>query len=309
MIDRCIRSLRIMAAFWLVTGTAWVGSFAEEELFPAELVKWTDYPGNPVFTAGGAGEWDARIRERGWIIRENDRYHLWYTGYDGTKSGLKMLGYATSSDGLSWQRCACNPVYREHWTEDMMVVKQGDTYYMFAEGLRDQAQLLTSRDGIHWKRQGQLDIRLKSGEPIPAGPFGTPTAWYENGTWYLFYERRDAGVWLATSRDLKTWVNVQDEPVLVPGPAAHEKDLIALNQIVRYRDRYFALYHGTAHEPEPNLWTTNIATSTDLIHWRKYAHNPLLPVESNKSSGILVHDGKQFRLYTMHNEVHVHFPD
>jgi beta-1,2-mannobiose phosphorylase / 1,2-beta-oligomannan phosphorylase len=52
-----------------------------------------------------------------------------------------------------------------------------------------------------------------------------------------------------------------------------------------------------------------LATSKDLVHWTKYEGNPLFPRRDNKSSGILVHDGKQFRLYTMHDKVVVHFPD
>jgi hypothetical protein len=34
----------------------------------------------------------------------------------------------------------------------------------------------------------------------------------------------------------------------------------------------------------------------------------LLPVESNKSSGMIVFDGNKLRLYTMHSQVHLHFP-
>ena len=51
-----------------------------------------------------------------------------------------------------------------------MVVKHGDTYYMFAEGLDDHAQMLTSKDLIHWTWVGFLDIRKANGEPIAARP-------------------------------------------------------------------------------------------------------------------------------------------
>jgi len=34
--------------------------------------------------------------------------------------------------------------------------------------------------------------------------------------------------------------------------------------------------------------------------------NPVLPVKDNKSSGVLVHDGVRYRLYTMHAAVRVH---
>jgi hypothetical protein len=33
-----------------------------------------------------------------------------------------------------------------------------------------------------------------------------------------------------------------------------------------------------------------------------------LPVSENKSSGIVVHDGERWRLYTMHPEVYLHMP-
>lgn len=282
-----------------------------DDLFPRQFARFEPSRDNPIFTAQGPGHWDVKIRERGWILRDGETWHLWYTGYDGTREGLKMLGYATSKDGLAWTRVTTDePLYREHWVEDMCVIKEGDTYYMFAEGFQDRAQLLTSTDGRKWTRQGLLDIRLKNGEPIPPGPYGTPTAWREDGTWYLFYERGDRGVWLATSTDLKTFTNVQDEPVLVPGPGEYDQDLIAMNQIFRHGRRYYALLHGTKKSgaPQiPNQWTTNLATSTDLVRWEKYDKNPLRPASENKSSGQIFPDGDRFRLYTTHNQVDVYW--
>ncbi len=279
---------------------------ATAELFPSELVRFRVVASDPIFTGAGPGHWDVRIRERGWILHENSQWRMWYTGYDGTRSGQKMLGLATSTDGLVWQRSPQNPVYREHWVEDMMIVRHSDTYYMFAEGLDDQAQLLSSQDGIQWKRIGTLDVRLENGQPIPPGPYGTPTAYFADGVWYLFYERRDQGVWLATSRDMAVWTNVSDTPVLVPGPGQYDRRLIALNQIVPYQGRYYAYFHGSAGDSSPSLWTTNVAVSNDLKTWTKYPGNPLFPVEENKSSGIVVPVEGGFRLYTMHDEVQVH---
>jgi sucrose-6-phosphate hydrolase SacC (GH32 family) len=280
-------------------------TFAGDE-FPAKLTHFLPYEKNPVFRGAGDDAWDAKIRERGWIIRDGDAWRMWYTGYDASANPQLMLGYATSADGLTWMRHPGNPIYREHWVEDMMIVKHGETYYMFAEGKDDQAQLLTSRDGLQWKRVGALDIRTTNGQPITAGPYGTPTAWFEDGTWHLFYERGDQGAWLAKSKDLKVWTNVQDEPVLAIGPDSYDRLMIALNQIIRHDGRYYAYYHGSGTAEKPRLWTTNLAVSTDLVHWKKFSGNPLLPERENKSSGIVVHDGKRFRLYTMHPEVNVH---
>lgn len=275
--------------------------------FPPELVRFSPYKINPVFAAE-PGKWDARIRERGWIMIEDGVYKMWYTGYD-SPDGTRLLGYATSKDGIAWTRHPKNPLVKDLWIEDMMIVKNDGKYWMFAEGVNDRAHLLVSENGIDWKGLGKLDIRKKNGQPISDGPYGTPTAWLEDGLWHLFYERDDLGVWLATSKDMKTWTNVQDEPVLKPGPGEYDRDLIALNQIIKHQGRYYAYYHGSARSgPNKKLWSTNIATSTDLIHWEKYADNPLLPIAENKSSGIVVHDGTQYRLYTMHPAVYLHLP-
>jgi beta-1,2-mannobiose phosphorylase / 1,2-beta-oligomannan phosphorylase len=287
-------------------GALFCSSAIAKDTFPAELTQFKPVKAQPIFKAAGVGHWDVKHRERGWILRDGKKWHLWFTGYDGTREGKKMLGYASSTDGIKWKRHPKNPIYRTHWVEDMMVVKQDGIFHMFAEGKDDICQRLTSSDGIHWKRVGPLDIRKQNGKPISAGPRGTPTAFYNNGTWYLFYERYDQAVWLATSKDMQVWTNVSDEPVLKKGPGESDREMIALNQIIKYQGRYYAYYHGSGSKKKPRFWTTNVAVSSDLIHWKKFAGNPLLPTKANKSSGILVYDGKRFRLYTMHDEVHLH---
>jgi hypothetical protein len=300
--------MRLTNLAFLVVSLAVIIVRADDD-FPPELTQFVSDDQNPIFTAAGPGHWDVKIRERGWILREGDQWKLWYTGYDGTRPGQKMLGYATSTDGFVWQRHPRNPIYSEHWVEDVCVIPHDGLYYMFAEGAEDRAQLMTSRDGINWQRIGRLDVRLMNGEPIPDGPYGTPTAWFENGTWNLFYERGDRGIWLARSSDTKVFTNVQDEPVIELGPNDYDYNQIAMNQIIRHRGRYYAVYHGAKKSDDPklpSLWSTGLATSTDLIHWKKFSGNPLRPTAENKSSGLLIYDGDRFRLYTMHNEVNVH---
>src|SRR5690348_11818799 len=47
--------------------------------FPRELVDWKPAADKPVFEGAGTGHWDAKIRERGWIMLEDDTYRMWYT--------------------------------------------------------------------------------------------------------------------------------------------------------------------------------------------------------------------------------------
>jgi beta-1,2-mannobiose phosphorylase / 1,2-beta-oligomannan phosphorylase len=276
--------------------------------FPRELVHWTRAPDSPVFTAAGDGHWDKHIRERGWILRHRGGYQLWYTGYDGTYAGIKQLGYAASQDGIHWTRSPSNPLVPGQWVEDMMIVPYDDGYAMFAEGGHegDNTSLLTSPDGVDWTMQGVVTIRTAgSGENIEL-PYGTPTAWLEDGVWHLFYERGDLGVWLATTEDLlsREFTNVQDEPVLELGASGYDCTQIALDQIIRHEGVYYAIYHACG-AGEPRVWNTSIARSDDLVHWEKYAGNPIVDV---KSSGQLVPDGSGHRLYTMHAEIDLFMP-
>jgi hypothetical protein len=275
----------------------------QEAEFPRKLTAF-DPHGEVVFV-GAEGRWDRRIRERGWILRDATGYRLWYTGYAGERNDPKRLGLATSVDGVDWTRHPCNPLVGDHWVEDMMVARHDGAYYMVAEGVNDVAHAFESADGVAWKRLGPLDVRLADGKPIPPGAYGTPTVWFENGVWHLFYERGDQAVWLATSQDRKVWTNVADEPVLRPGPGGPDAALIALNQIVKHGGRYYALYHGLAQRGTRD-WCTCLAVSDDLRRWRKYPKNPL--VGGGKSSGVLVPDGDGFVLYTMHPVVRRHRP-
>ena len=154
----------------------------EQDLFPEELTTFTSYEKNPLFTGTGGDTWDEAIRERGYILREDDGYHLWYTGYrEPSKERSLALGYATSADGIVWTRYQGNPIFSENWVEDMMVVKHDSLYYMFAEGKGDIAHLLTSSDKLRWIDHGSLQIQRANGEPLTPGPYGTPTVFNDDG--------------------------------------------------------------------------------------------------------------------------------
>jgi beta-1,2-mannobiose phosphorylase / 1,2-beta-oligomannan phosphorylase len=278
--------------------------------FPKELVEFVPYDHNPVFSGTDTDTWDQHIRERGYILFEDNIYKMWYTGYRGGDDDPKSLGYATSADGIKWTRYPENPVFSEKWTEDMFVIKENGTYFMYAEGKSDIAHLLTSGDGINWHEQGNLVILGATGDTIPP-PYGTPSVWIENGEWYLFYERNDDAIWIARSTDHINWKNVQDEPVLSRGPGAYDSGAVAANQVIRFNGKYYMYYHGSSNAgwDKPgtiSLWTSNVAMSSDLIHWIKYPKNPI--VEGDHSSPVIVnHDGR-YRLYTMHDKTWLYFP-
>lgn len=274
-----------------------------EDEFAPEMVKFKPVNNNPVFTHGDSAAWDEVIRERGFILNEDSVYKMWYNGHRNNDSAVLYLGYATSKDGKTWTRYPGNPIFTERWTEDMIVFRHEGKYHMYAEGTNDIAHLLLSDDGIKWQDQGDLKIITTKGDTIP-GPYGTPAAYVEDGKWYLFYERLDAGIWLATSTDKLNWTNVSDSPVVKPGPEKYDLGAVAANQIIKHNGKYYMYYHASADTEwltNPGAWNSNVAISTDLLHWKKYPGNPL--VDGDHSSPIVVPTDKGMRLYTMHPEV------
>jgi beta-1,2-mannobiose phosphorylase / 1,2-beta-oligomannan phosphorylase len=273
--------------------------------FPVEITEFTAWKNNPVFTGTDTNTWDQKIRERGYILPEDGTYYMWYTGYKNEKGAEMHLGLATSADGLTWTKYKDNPIFKSGWVEDMSVIKHDDTYYMFAEGRGDTAHMLTSTDRIHWVEKGPLNMRYSDGKPLCKGAYGTPAIWYEDSIWYLFYEREDLGIWLAVSTDLNIWTNKQDEPVIKMGPELYDQFGVAMDQIIKYKGRYYGYYHATEYK-DWHEWTSCVATSDDLIHWEKYYKNPVM--RENKSSPVMVFDGNKYLLFTMHPEVCIHFP-
>jgi len=276
--------------------------------FPDELVHFKPGAREVLFAGTGADTWDQKIRERSAILREGKMWRMWYNGYNDSRTSTHFLGYATSIDGWKWQRSSDAPVYDQGWIEDICMVRHAGDYYLFSEGRDDIPHLLKSKDGQQWIDQGNLAIGRLDGRPITPGPYGTPSVWVENGTWNLFYERNDAAVWLARSKDLKTWTNVQEEPVLKCGPDPYDRYAVAFDQVIKYKGRYYAFYHASAH-PKWREWSTNLAVSADLVHWKKYPGNPVLPVDPadpQRSSAFVVPDGDRFRLYVTHPDVKVY---
>jgi hypothetical protein len=263
------------------------------------LVKFTPAKSNPVLSPGPFGSWDERITERGWFMYENGMYHAWYGGwsgnYDHAVANFVKLGYAYSTDGVNWTKYADHPIYDQHWTEDVVIVKNGNTYYMYAEneyaGDGDGAtiDLYTSNDRINWTRYGK--VLLASGNGWESSQVGTATVWKEANKWYMLYEGFGSGsagkVGLATSSDGKSWTRHAKNPVLA-NPFDSNLD-IAIDSIVKSNGVYYAYGH---YDTGVSNWVGGMFTSTDLIAWTAYPGNPIFD-----NSAVVVDNGSHYFFY------------
>jgi hypothetical protein len=70
-------------------------------------VHWTKYPHNPILSPV-PNTWESDAVGMGPVLFFDGKYHAWY---GGRPSGVRSsIGYATSADGIVWERYAGNPV-------------------------------------------------------------------------------------------------------------------------------------------------------------------------------------------------------
>ena len=109
------------------------------------------------------------------------------------------------------------------------------------------------------------------------------------------YELRPGYEGVASSEDGLTWRRARNEPILSvhqPDCGAWEKDCIYQPWLLEHKGRYFNFYNAANGGREQ----MGLAISTDILHWKRYDHNPVIPngpkgsYNQNFSS-----DGKAFR--------------
>jgi hypothetical protein len=186
-------------------------------------INWKKHPSNPILVPGTAS-WESAAVAYPCIMPYSNGYKMWYGGYSANFSET-ALGYATSPDGITWERYTGNPVLPpgasgkwDHVVFGPRVLFIDNNYYMFYTGetvvyQSDKIGLATSPDGLVWTK-------------YPSNPVLKPTAgqWDGNrtilgsvlldaGTLKMYYCGMPAG---ATNMQLGLATSVFSPPLL-PG--------------------------------------------------------------------------------------------
>jgi predicted GH43/DUF377 family glycosyl hydrolase len=129
------------------------------------------------------------------------KWKMWYSG--GEQYEPNAIGYATSTDGLHWEKDANNPVItpapgaaweKERVTAAQIIFRKG-WYYAFYIGFRDidhaQIGLARSKDGItNWVRHPENPIVRPTPNGWDSDACYKPYAVLVNGRWMLWYNGR-----------------------------------------------------------------------------------------------------------------------
>jgi len=159
----------------------------------------------PVLEPGELGAWDDLMAFHPTVYYDGTMYHMIYVGVDDNTTTWQ-LGYASSSNGISWEKYEGNPV--------MQV--QPETFY--EAGIINGCPVMYN-DTIH------LFFTGFDGTSSPPS--------------YYSYLR----IGYATSPDLKNW-DIHPEPVLVGDPGEWDEHVVAGPSVMIHDDYYKMWYQG-----------------------------------------------------------------
>ena len=134
--------------------------------------------------------------------QEEQIFKMWYCG--GEQIEPNAIGYATSKDGVKWQKYKNNPIFKgnkqNEWENNRvggcMVIKRENDYLMFYIGYKDmyyaQIGMARSKDGItNWERyKGNPIIFPGEGWDMHSTYKPYPVPDPENNRWILYYNGR-----------------------------------------------------------------------------------------------------------------------
>jgi len=186
--------------------------------------KWQRLARAPIISPRGDG-WEAAGTFNPAVIEHEGRIVMLYRAQD--RNGISRLGYASSSDGVTFAR-RDQPVLSPETEyeqgggiEDPRLVKFGDTCYLTYTGYnRKDAQLClaTSHDLVHWERQGVILPASKGRWNVGWTKAGAIVPQKIDGKYWMYFlgtaaDRTDQ-MGLAYSTDLLHWSEPLDTPVL-----------------------------------------------------------------------------------------------
>jgi predicted GH43/DUF377 family glycosyl hydrolase len=267
-----------------------------------------------------AGTWDETTVDFPAVLRENGQYKMWYSSWQN--GSTPKLGYATSPDGITWQKYLGNPVLgpgTEPWEADgatycNVMPVQGGGYKMWYSGFRSQRDSTAigyaeSSDGIFWQRPLSNPVLTPGslGEWDDGLLFvGGAGVLFHNGYYYMSYiggRNWNDPQWqngLAFSTDGITWTKYNDttttnhpyaesDPVLSPSPGEWDGHCAESMTLMLIGDTLRMWYDGWKDPSPPNLSFIGHATMP-LDTLLKYAHVTGIKVlNENLPNGYLLH--------------------
>jgi predicted GH43/DUF377 family glycosyl hydrolase/photosystem II stability/assembly factor-like uncharacterized protein len=252
--------------------------------------EWVKYHSNPLNIHGSPGSWNESVITPCVIFNSDlNRYEMWFTTFWNFPNA--GIGFAYSSDGITWTLNSTNPVmtpgptgWDSLFVGAVCVLKEGGTYKMWYTGWKSTTRYphsigyATSPNGINWTKHPDPVLSPSTG--WESGAVGYPSVIKVGSSYVMFYTGEvSAGIALtgrAISTDGITWQRYANNPVLPAGEPGEWDQNNYLGNVIELNNTLYIYYTGEAN---PNVSGTaiGVAASTDMgITWTKYSGNPII---------------------------------
>lgn len=254
--------------------------------------KWHKYPGNPVFEPGKSGEWDeAKIAHT--VLYDEGRYKMWYKGWTDDDLSFIGIGFASSLDGIQWQKYEGNPLHfsSDHTSWDTVfksfdiIKKEGFNFWMWYSGLDKKTNtwkigFARSEDGLKWTKHPEPVLEPGKDNDWDAGGIRGSTVYFDGIRYHMWYNGFDTINWkgkvgYATSNNGIQWDKHPSNPVMdVGGPGTWDEHWIGIYS-VNFNGSYYEMWFDGFDKINTQ---TGYAKSVDGVNWIKSPDNPVIPV-------------------------------
>lgn len=294
---------------------------------------WTRPSQDPVVSPRGDGFESAGTFNPS-VIKKGGEFVMLYRAQD--RMGTSSLGYATSRDGIHFERrsepvlVSEAPYEKGGGVEDPRLVKFGQNYYLTYTGYNNvdgvgadkkeaQLCLAISTDLIHWQRQGIIFPAYKGKWNVKWTKSGAIVPKKINGKYWMYFlgdqSGRDTQMGVAYSTDLLHWTEALDHPVLSSRAGLFDAHVVEPGPPpVLTRDGILLVYNGAddkdlystgwvlfdKHDPTKVLARATEPMFSPALDWEKVGQVPnVVFVEA------MVRDGKRWLFYYGGADKHV----
>lgn len=242
--------------------------------------EWNKYSGNPVLDVV-ASSWESSKVADPWVIYDTGTYHMWYWGY----SGNAQIGYASSTDGISWSKYGSNPIvikgsagsYDDQHAHKPTVVYKDEIYYMFysaqkSGGNRTIALATSTSPTGPWTKYTGNPV-LSPTEAWEDNFLDTPSIMYDSddSIWKMWYSAgtiisSEPEYWsYATSSDGYNWTKYDSNPIQSPPNDGSWLSKSVSGVDVLKIDNVYHMYYNAFDDS--GVSRVGYTTSSDGITW------------------------------------------
>ncbi len=244
------------------------------------------------------GGWDGKSTAGPIVWKEEERYRMLYQGWqDG--GGPRLLGLASSRDGLEWEKLDCNPVmtptagsWDQNGFECGSLLKLDGEYWLYYSGKgpdgRLRVGLAFSEDLVKWcKYEGNPILGIDPANPWESGGVAFPAVLKGKSAFRMIYGGYGPSsmqLGLASSENGTTWIREPCNPVFrqrgwFADPNCDHWDAgVEVHQVFILGDFFVMFYEGLGNHP--HRYNIGAAYSPDCRAWARSPENPLYPLTS-----------------------------